>query len=118
MKFESTLTSILSGAAVVLALMMLALPAGAEELPDYLTSRGGIIYPKTGDSTQGIFRTPENITEILKPGMLVGVLPVDCVSASRGSIGSYYLCNNNLALRPEEVDGQTVYRVIDPKLAD
>ena len=99
MKFKTT-TRMLSGAAVGLALMMLAPPAGAEELPDYLISRGGIIYPKTGDSTQGIFHTPPNITEILKPGMLLGVLPVDCESASRGSIGSYYLCHNDLALQP------------------
>ena len=115
MELNMKMISMLSGAAVGLGLILAALPAGAEELPDYLTSRGGIIYPKTGDSTQGIFHTPPNITEILKPGMLVGVLPVDCESASKGSIGSYYLCHNNLALQAEEVDGKTVYRVIDPK---
>ena len=115
MKLKTKMTRMFSGAAIGLTLSLVALPAGAEELPDYLTSRGGIIYPKTGDSTQEIFHTPSNITEILKPGMLVGVLPVDCESASSGSIGSYYRCHNDLSLQPEEVDGKTVYRVIDPK---
>ena len=45
--------------------------------------------------------------------MLIGVLPEDCISASRGTIGDYYICNYELALKPEERYGKTVYRVIE-----
>jgi hypothetical protein len=101
-------------AALGLTLVSLLPAAEANALPDYLYSKGGIIYPSTGDSTQNIFRTPPNITEFLKPGMLLAVLPTDCLSASRGTIGSFYQCNHDLALKPEEHDGKTVYRVIEP----
>jgi len=87
--------------------------AYADELPDFLYSKGGIIYPHTGDSTQEIFRTPPNVKDFIKPGMLIGVLPKDCRSASRGTIGDYYSCNHELALKPEERYGKTVYRVIE-----
>jgi hypothetical protein len=40
-------------------------------------------------------------------------LPNDCKSASRGTIGDYYMCNHDLALKPEEQEGKTVYRVIE-----
>lgn len=85
----------------------------ADELPDFLQSKGGVIYPITGDSTQEIFRTPPFATDYLKPGMLIGVLPNDCKSASRGTIGDYYLCNHDLALKPEEMGDKIVYRVIE-----
>ena len=75
--------------------------------------KGGIVYPITGDSTQGVFRTPPNVKEFLKPGMLIGVLPNDCMAASRGTIGDYYICHHELALKPEEQNGKTVYRVLD-----
>jgi len=87
--------------------------AYADELPDFLYSKGGIIYPHTGDSTQEIFRTPPNVKDFIEPGMLIGVLPEDCISASRGTIGDYYICNYELALKPEERYGKTVYRVIE-----
>lgn len=88
---------------------------GAAELPDYLVSKGGIIYPRTGDSTQELFYTPPHATHIFHPGMLIGVLPEDCISASHGSIGDYYSCHHDLALKPEEHEGKTVYRVIEVK---
>ena len=81
----------------------------AEDLPDFLQSKGGVIYPITGDSTQEVFRTPPFATDYLKPGMLIGVLPNDCKSASRGTIGDYYMCHHDLALKPEEQEGKTVY---------
>lgn len=85
----------------------------ANELPDFLYSKGGIIYPYTGDSKQVVFRTPSSVKDYLKPGMLVGVLPNDCKAASRGTIGDYYLCNHGLALKLEDMEDKTVYRVIE-----
>ena len=103
---------------IVVGVLLIAQPLTtaytvADELPDFLESKGGIIYPITGDSTQEIFRTPPLVTDYLKPGMLIGVLPNDCKSASRGTIGDYYMCNHDLALKPEEQEGKTVYRVIE-----
>ena len=103
---------------IVVGLLLLIQPltttyAAANELPDFLESKGGVIYPITGDSTPVIFRTPPLATDYLKPGMLIGVLPNDCKSASRGTIGDYYMCNHDLALKPEEQEGKTVYRVIE-----
>ena len=99
--------------ALILTQAFIATYVSAEELPDFLYSKGGIIYPRTGDSTQSIFRTPPSVKDFLKPGMLIGVLPNDCKSASRGTIGDYYLCNHDLALKPEEMEDKTVYRVIE-----
>ena len=87
--------------------------AHAEGLPDYLYSKGGIIYPHTGDSTQEIFHTPPNVRDFIEPGMLLGVLPEDCTPASRGTIGDFYICHYDLYLKPEERYGKTVYRVIE-----
>ena len=42
--------------------------AYADELPDFLYSKGGIIYPHTGDSTQEIFRTPPNVKDFIERG--------------------------------------------------
>jgi hypothetical protein len=87
--------------------------ASAAELPDYLVQKGGIIYPVTGDSMQTIFNTPPDITDYLKPGMMVGVLPVDCFPAS-GPIGNYYQCHHNLVLKPYVYDNKDVYMVVEP----
>ena len=99
--------------ALILTQTLITTYVVADELPDFLYSKGGIIYPHTGNSTQSIFRTPPSATDYLKPGMLIGVLPADCKSASRGSIGDYYICHHDLALNPEERGGKTVYRVIE-----
>ena len=98
---------------LILAQTLITTYVAAEELPDFLYSKGGIIYPHTGDSTQKVFRTPEFATDYLKPGMLIGVLPNDCKPASRGSIGDYFICHHGLSLEPEEMEGQTVYKVIE-----
>jgi len=87
--------------------------ANAAGLPDYLVSKGDVIYPQTGDSMQTIFHTPPNVKEFLFPGMLIGVLPEDCISASRGTIGDYYICHHGLALKPEERNEKMIYRVLD-----
>lgn len=87
--------------------------AHADGLPDFLYSKGGIIYPHTGDSTQEIFRTPPNVKDFIEPGMLIGVLPEDCTASSRGTIKILYICHYDLYLKPEEHYGETVYRVIE-----
>ena len=85
----------------------------SEGLPEYLVSKGGVLYPRTGDSTQEIFRTQPEVMNYLKPGMLIGVLPADCISASHGALGEIYRCHYDLSLKAEELGGRTVYRVLD-----
>jgi hypothetical protein len=110
---QSSISKRLIIGAFVLTQLFVATVAIAEELPEFLYSKGGVIYPRTGDSTQEIFRTPPKVKDYLKPGMLVGVLPNDCKSASRGTIGEYYICDFEFYLKPVESGGETVYRVID-----
>ena len=110
---RSTINKVLIVGVLLLAQTLVTAYASAEELPDFLYSKGGVIFPITGDSTQDVFRTPPSATDYLKPGMLIGVLPNDCNSASRGLIGDYYMCHHNLALKLEEKEGKTVYRVIE-----
>jgi hypothetical protein len=95
------------------ALLLWPLSVPAAGLPDYLYLKDGVVYPRTGDSSQEIFHVPANIRDILQPGMLLGVLPEGCSSASKGTIGDYYICPHNLLLQPEERHGKTVYRVLD-----
>lgn len=93
------------------------LPVGvpiAAELPDKLISKGGIIYPRTGDFSQERFQTPPNATDLFRPGMLLGVLPDDCVEAA-GPEGAFYRCDYDLALKPDVHNGHPVYRVIDAR---
>lgn len=104
----------LCNVAILASCAMAIVPAAsANELPDFLISKGGIIYPRTGDSTQEIFRTPPNVKDFIRPGMLIGVLPEDCTPASRGTIGDFYICHYELYLVPEERYGKTVYRVVE-----
>ena len=86
-----------------------------DEIPEKrMVSRGGVLYPQTGDSSQELFQTPPNARQLFPPGTLVGVLPADCISASSGSIGSFYRCDYDFALKEEVLqDGRTVYRVIE-----
>lgn len=104
---------------VILAIAVLgavAQPAIAiDEIPEkYMYSKGGVLYPHTGDSSQQLFQTPPDARQMFPPGTLVGVLPADCISASQGVIGEYYRCDNNIALKQETLaDGRTVYRVIE-----
>ncbi len=115
MKIDSLIFKVVMTAVLVGPIVMTSTPVEAAELPDFLYSKGGIIYPRTGDSTQDIFRTPSNVKDFIEPGMLIGVLPADCKPASGGTIGSYYICHHDLFLKPEENADQTVYRVIEPK---
>ena len=79
-----------------------------------MVSRGGVLYPQTGDSSQELYNTPENARQMFPPGTLVGVLPADCTSASQGAVGNYYRCYHDFALKEEVLsDGRTVYRVIE-----
>jgi hypothetical protein len=113
MRMKSIINKLLIVSVLLLTQPLTTTFVAADELPDFLQSKGGVIYPITGDSTQEVFRTPPFATDYLKPGMLIGVLPNDCKSASRGTIGDYYLCHHDLALKPEEQEGKTVYRVIE-----
>jgi len=61
---------------------------------------------------QDIFNTPPHITDYLKPGMMLGVLPADCFPAS-GPVGDYFQCHHNLVLKPYSHDNQDVYMVIE-----
>jgi hypothetical protein len=87
-----------------------------DEIPDkYMVSKGGVLYPHTGDSSQALFQTPPDARTLFPPGTLVGVLPADCLSVSSGSVGDFYRCDHDFAMKEEVLqDGRTVYRVIDP----
>jgi hypothetical protein len=99
---------------ILAAVLLCAVPTtvGAADLPDYLVERGGVIYPNTGDSMQTIFNTPPHITDYLKPGMMLGVLPSDCMPAS-GPIGDYFQCHHDLVLKPYTHDNIDVYLVVE-----
>ncbi|NJC88878.1 MAG: hypothetical protein FIB02_10200 [Desulfuromonas sp.] len=85
-----------------------------DDIPDRkMVSKGGVLYPYTGDSTQGRFQTPKNARELFPSGTLVGVLPEDCVSTSNETAGDFYRCDNDFALKAVDRDGRTVYQVID-----
>jgi hypothetical protein len=78
-----------------------------------MKSKGGVLYPVTGDSTQDIFHTPPNITDTLRPGMLLGILPEDCKPASKGEIDDFYICNHGLFLKPATQGDRVAYEVIE-----
>lgn len=111
MQRKSMLTRGRAWAAMVFITASLV-PVMAAELPDYLEQKGGVLYPVTGDSTQEIFRTPPHITDYLKPGMMIGVLPNDCFPAS-GAAGDYYQCHHELALKAYTYNNRDVYMVIE-----
>ena len=98
-------------AVLVLSLSSVSAYVNADELE--MQSKGGVLYPITGDSTQDIFHTPPNIKDYLHPGMFLGVLPEDCMSASHGEIGDYYICHYDLALKPTVHGGRAAYEVIE-----
>jgi hypothetical protein len=113
MKISLLFSKVFFSVVLGFSLLLIETFANAAGLPDYLVSKGGVIYLQTGDSMQTIFHTPPNVKEFLLPGMLLGFLPTDCTPASRGTIGNYYVCYHDLALKPEERNGKTVYRVLD-----
>jgi hypothetical protein len=98
---------------LVLTLIAMTTYVDAAEPDISMESKGGVLYPVTGDSTQVIFRTPPNITDYLHPGMFLGVLPADCISASKGEIGDYYICHHDLFLKPAVRGGRAAYEVIE-----
>ncbi len=100
---------ILATALVCAAIQVLAI----DEIPDKrMVSKGGVLYPQTGDSSQEIFKTPENARQMFPPGTLVGVLPADCMSASKGGV-EFFRCDHDFVLKQEEHHGRSVYRVIE-----
>lgn len=105
------LVLVLVGATV----MMSMAAEGIAEIPDRsMVSKGGVLYPYTGDASQARFQTPPNYKDFIPMGALIGVLPDDCIEVSKGTFGLYYQCDHGLALIPEELqDGRRVYRVIE-----
>jgi len=87
---------------------------GIAEIPERsMVSKGGVLYPYTGDASQARFQTPPNYKEFIPMGALIGVLPDDCIEVSKGTVGLYYQCDYGLALVPEDQSGSQVYRVIE-----
>ena len=87
---------------------------GIAEIPARtMVSKGGVLYPYTGDATQARFQTPPNYREFIPMGALIGVLPDDCIEVSKGTVGLYYQCDYGLALLPETSGDRQVYRVIE-----
>lgn len=76
-----------------------------------LILKGGILYPKTGDSTQTRYLITEKAREVLRPGDLVGVLPANCNSAS-GPEGDYYICHYGIYLQPYFYGDKLAYAVL------
>lgn len=85
----------------------------AEPLTDKLISKGGILYPSTGDYTQAIYQTPANVKEFLRAGMLIGILPDDCTPAQNPAFGRHYACDYGLALKPVSAYGAPAYQVLE-----
>jgi hypothetical protein len=100
--------SILIAINLLLALALFATNASAETK---LISKGGILYPKTGDSTQAIYRLPKKARDVLRPGDLLGVLPENCSSAS-GPEGNYYVCHYGIYLQPYFYGDKLAYAVL------
>jgi hypothetical protein len=90
-----------------------AAPVVAEPLTDKLISKGGILYPRTGDYTQDRYQTPPNVMEFIRPGMLIGILPDDCTMAQNPQFGKHYACDYGLALKPVSAYGHPAYEVLD-----
>jgi hypothetical protein len=76
-----------------------------------LITKGGVIYPNTGDSTQVRYRMPKEARKILRPGDLLGVLPSNCNSAS-GPEGDYYICAHGIYLQPYFYGDRLTYAVL------
>ena len=98
---------------LVLTLISMTTYTDADAIDFEMKSKGGVLYPVTGDSTQDIFHTPPNITDTLRPGMLLGILPEDCKPASKGEIDDFYICNHGLFLKPATQGGRVAYEVIE-----
>ncbi len=113
MRTDLMMGKILVMTTLVLALISMATYVDAAGSDISMESKGGVLYPVTGDSTQDIFHTPPDITNYLHPGMFLGVLPADCNSASKGEIGDYYICHHDLFLKPTVHGGRVAYEVIE-----
>ena len=104
------LSLLLAGTTVVVSVAA----DGIAEIPERsMVSKGGVLYPYTGDASQARFQTPPNYKDFIPMGALVGVLPDDCIEVSKGTVGLYYQCDYGLALMPETTGDRQVYRVIE-----
>jgi hypothetical protein len=97
--------------ASVNVLLVLSVSVTSVSAKTTLISKGGILYPHTGDSTQTIYRLPKEARDILRPGLLLGVLPANCSSAS-GPEGDYYICHYGIYLKPYFQGERLAYLVL------
>lgn len=75
--------------------------------------RNGVMYPKEGDSLRSRFVIDKEMAVNLQPGMVIGVLPTNCNSASKGAYDKYYSCGHNVYLKPIFNGDKVVYQVIN-----
>ena len=92
-------------------LLVLTVSVASVSAETKLISKGGVLYPKTGDSTQVRYLLPKKAREVLQPGMLLGVLPTNCTSAS-GPEGNYYICHHGIYLQPYFYGEKIAYVVL------
>lgn len=100
--------TILAAVSIMLVLIVGVSTASAETT---LKTKGGVIYPHTGDSTQTFFRLPKAARDVLRPGDVLGVLPTNCLNAA-GPEGPYYICHYGIFLQPAFKGDRVVYVVL------
>ncbi len=96
---------------VMSLLLVLTVSVASASADTTLIKKGGIIYPKTGDSTQVRYLLPKKARDVLRVGDLLGVLPTNCISAS-GPEGNYYICHYGIYLQPYFHGDRLAYAVI------
>lgn len=95
----------------LVSLIALACSVTTTSAETKLILKGGILYPKTGDSTQTRYVMTKKAREVLRPGDLIGVLPANCNSAS-GPEGDYYICHYGIYLQPYFYGDRLAYAVL------
>lgn len=95
----------------LLSLLALACLVTNTSADTKLVLKGGILYPRTGDSTQTRYVMTKKAREVLRPGDLLGVLPANCIDAS-GPEGHYYICHFGIYLQPYFYGDKLAYAVL------
>jgi hypothetical protein len=96
---------------VVNILLVLIVSTTSVSAQTKLVSKGGVLYPRTGDYNQVRYIIPKEAREVLRPGMLLGVLPANCNSAA-GPEGNYYICHHGIYLQPYFYGDKVAYAVL------
>lgn len=95
------------------ACVIVAVTASISLAVSTMKVRNGVMYPKSGDSLRSRISLDKEMANNLQPGMMIGVLPSNCNSASKGSYDKYYSCAHNVYLQPIFNGDEVVYRVIE-----